>query len=115
MALAGKDGWPGLENAREFPVTKLVFWGPAEVDYARAYPEAVKMARQFFANRGFGIPPPVDDWRAAQVAAYFFELINEMFEDYPVQVLRIECKGPTGETIVLDGKDLWHWRKAPKR
>jgi hypothetical protein len=85
------------------------------VAYPPAQEKAQAMALQFFRNRGFGIPAPADDWRAAQVAGYFFELINEMFEGYPVLLLRIECRTPEGKSLVLDGSDLWHWKDAPKR
>jgi hypothetical protein len=49
------------------------------------------------------------------VSGYFFELVNEMFEEYPVRVLRIEATTAEGAPIVLEGKDLWHWRNAPAR
>lgn len=115
LLIGGKEGWPGIELNRQFPVTKIVFWGPAESRYQVAYTEAVRMSRAYFTNRGHGIPHPADEWRAVQVAGYFFELVNEMFEEYPVRVLRIEATTAEGAPIVLEGKDLWHWRNAPAR
>lgn len=115
IVMASAEGLPGIEASRQFPVTKLVFWAPAEKPFLPSYDTAHKMAAQFFRNRGFGIASPADDWRAAQVAGYFFELVNEMFEEYPARVLRIECMTPEGKPLVLDGADLWHWRRAPER
>jgi hypothetical protein len=113
FVLPSESGWPDLQATRDFQVTRIVFEALAETEYNEAFRKAGDMARKFFRNRGFGLPAPADDYEAAKVAAYFFELVNNRFEGYPARVLAIECETPEGGKIIITGKHLWHWRETP--